>query len=101
MVHGTRLAMRQPATHHRSAEMLADRLMAEADAEQRLAQIGAGGDGIEADPGLVGRAGAGRDQKGLGIAGDGVARGERVVAHHLHIGAQLHQIMDQVQVKLS
>ena len=48
-----------------AAEILPDRLMAEADAEQGPAGIGGGGDEIERDAGLVRRAGAGRDQERL------------------------------------
>jgi len=90
------LAMHQPAAHHLPAEMLANRLMTEADAEQGLLQIGAGGDEIEADPGLVRRARAGGDQEGLGVARDRVACGERVVTDDLNLGAQLHEVVDEV-----
>src|SRR3546814_11726020 len=68
------------AALHRAAEMLADRLMAEADAEQRPIGIGAGGDAVEADPRLIGGAGAGRDEDGVGAGRQRLGRGTRVVA---------------------
>ena len=37
------LAVHQPAAHHFAAEVLADRLVAEAHAQKRLSGIGAGG----------------------------------------------------------
>ena len=50
-----------------AAERLADRLVAEADAEDRdLAR--SGGDQVEADAGLVRRAGAGRQHDRLRLA---------------------------------
>lgn len=54
-----RLAVHQPATFDLAAEMLPDRLMAEADAKQRPAGIRAGGDEVEADARFGRRAGAG------------------------------------------
>ena len=39
--------MHQPAAYDLSPEMLADRLMAEADAEQRALRLGTGGDEVE------------------------------------------------------
>ena len=60
--------MHQPAAHNLSAEVLADGLMTQTNSEQRLARIGAGGDQIEADPGLIGRAWTGRDQEALRAA---------------------------------
>jgi len=86
----------QPAAHDLAAEVLADRLVAEAHAEQRAFLGGAGGDQVEADTRLVRRAGAGRDQEALRTAGEGFGRGQRIVAHHFHLGAQFHDVMDQV-----
>ena len=88
--------MHQPAAHHSPAKMLADRLMPQAHAEQWLGGVGTGGDQIEADPGLVRGARAGRNQKTLRAAGQRLCSGQRIVAHHLDPGAQLHQIVDQV-----
>ena len=55
--------------HHRAAIGLADRLVAEADAEDRHASGGLL-DQVEADPGLVRRAGAGRQHDRLRLAGE-------------------------------
>ena len=60
---------RRGRAHHLAAEGIADRLMAEADAEDRdLA--GSRGDEIEADAGLFGRARAGGEHNGVGIGGN-------------------------------
>src|SRR3546814_14962599 len=85
------------AALHRAAEMLADRLMAEADAEQRPIGIGAGGDDVEADPRLIGGAGAGRDEDGVGAGRQRLGRGQRVVALDAHLRPQLDPIMDEVE----
>jgi hypothetical protein len=82
--------------HHAAAEMLADRLVPEADAEQRAPLRRAGGDQIERDAGLVRRAGAGRDQERLRARGQRLGHGDRVVAHDLDRHAQLLEIMDEV-----
>ncbi len=79
-----------------AAEMLPDRLMAEADAEQRPPCRRAGRDQIERDAGLVGRARPGRDQDRLRSARQRLGRAQRVVALHPDFGADLAQIMDQV-----
>ena len=60
MTDGRRLAVHQAAAHDLAAEMLADRLMAKADAEQRRTGVGAGGDEVEADPCFIGGARTGR-----------------------------------------
>ena len=59
MADGAGLAMHQAAAHHLATEILADGLMAEANAEQRLFRLRTGSDHIEADTGFVGRARAG------------------------------------------
>src|SRR3546814_20784754 len=71
--------------------------MAEADAEQRPIGIGAGGDDVEADPRLIGGAGAGRDEDGVGAGRQRLGRGQRVVALDAHLRPQLDQIMDEVE----
>src|SRR5690606_6991952 len=68
MIDGAGLAVHQSAAGHAAAEVLAYRLMAEADAKQRPLRFGTSGDEIKADAGLVGRARARRDQKALGAA---------------------------------
>ena len=80
-----------------AAEMLADRLMAEADAEQRASGFGAGGDEIEADSGLVRRARAGRDQHRIGAGRERFCGGQRIVALDAHFGPQLDQIVNEVE----
>ena len=59
--------------------------------------VGAGGDQIEADPRLVGRARAGRDEEASRAACQRLPGGQRIVARDLNLGAQLHQVMDQVE----
>ena len=99
MRHLRSLPVHQPAAHHIPAEMLPDRLMAKADAKQRLARFGTGRDEIKADTRLVGRAGAGRDEEGLRARGDRLPRRNRIVAHDLNLGPQLHQVVDKVPGK--
>ena len=89
--------MHQPAALDGAAEMLADCLMAETYAHQRLARIGAGRDQIEADARLVGRAGAGRNEEACCIGAQRLGGGHRVIALHAHLGPQLHQVMDEVE----
>ena len=60
---------RHRRAHHLAAEDLADGLMTEADAEGRDGRRRLG-DEIEADAGVVRRAGAGREHDGVGIGGD-------------------------------
>src|SRR3546814_11223783 len=62
----------------------ADRLMAEADAEDRHA-AGSGGDQRQADAGAVGIAGSGRDDDALRPQGQGLGRGDFVVAAPLDL----------------
>src|SRR3546814_18459440 len=71
--------------------------MAEAGAEQRAPRVGAGGDEVEADARVIGRAGAGRDEDRVGAGAKGLCRGERVVAFDAHLGAQLDQIVNEVE----
>src|SRR6516164_1098610 len=83
-------------SHHLAAEGLADRLMAEADAEDRnfLRRLR---DQIEADAGLLGRARPGRQHDGVRVGSDhGFAR-HFVVATDLDFGAQLTEIVHQVE----
>ena len=78
-----------------AAEGLADRLVAEAHAQDR--QIGRGGrDQLQADAGLIRRAGTGREQHRFGLEGEGLGGGERIVADHARLGPQLVQIVDEV-----
>src|SRR3546814_5368856 len=85
MADGRGLAVHQPAAHDLAAEMLADRLMAEAHAEQRLARIGARRDQIERDSRVVGGAGAGLNHEGMRAGRACFGGGERVVALAAHL----------------
>ncbi len=62
---------RRGRADHLAAECLADRLMAEADAEDRDFARG-GGDQVQADAGLVRRAWAGRQHDRFRLAREGV-----------------------------
>src|SRR5690606_34670942 len=97
VIHRRGLAMHQPAARHAAAEMLADRLVPQADPEQGLAGIGAGGDEVEADPRLVGRAGPRRDQEALRAARQRLPRRDCVIAYDIDLSTQFHQVMDQVE----
>ena len=79
-----------------AAECLADRLMAEADAEDRDSPRG-GGDEVQADAGLVRSAGTGGEHDRFRLAREGVAYGELVVAHDLAPGANVAQEVDEVE----
>ena len=54
-------------------------------------------DQIEADAGLLGRAGAGRQHDGVGVGGDHGAARHLVVAMHLDLRPQLTEIVHQVE----
>ncbi len=70
-----------------ATEDFADGLMAETDAEDR--DIGTGfADEIEADTGLMRRAGAGRNHDGVRPRGNDLRDAHLVVAMHVHLGAQ-------------
>ena len=79
-----------------AAECLADRLMAEADAEDRDFPRG-GGDEVQADAGLVRSAWAGGEHDRFRLAREGVGYGELVVAHDLAPGANVAQEVEQVE----
>src|SRR5438132_13440824 len=84
-VHDPRRA-NDPAT-----ERLSDRLMAEANAEDRNL-TGETLDERHADPSLRGRARPGGDDDRLGRPGCDLLPRERIVAIHLHVPAQLPQV---------
>ncbi len=66
---GAELAVHDLAgADHLAAEGLADRLVAEADAEERRAGLGGGGDQREADAGLVGVQGPGESRIAEGLS---------------------------------
>jgi hypothetical protein len=80
---------------HLAAEGLAHGLMAQADAEDRHVQRRAV-ENVEADARLVGRAGTGRQQDGLGLQRPGLGGRQVVVAHDLRLRAQLREVVDEV-----
>jgi hypothetical protein len=96
MAHGGRLPVHQPAAYHFASEMLADALMAKADAEQGLSSIRARRNEFKRNPRLRGSARPRRNQKRLRTSRQRLPRRNRVIADNFHLGPQLHQIMDEV-----
>src|SRR5258708_22450011 len=95
MADAAHLAMhRHRRAHDAAAQRLADRLVAEADAEDRHA-AGAPHQ-LEADARMVGGARPPRDDDGLPPERARCFGAERVVALYHHLGAQLAQVMPQV-----
>src|SRR3546814_3977777 len=54
MAYGRGLSMHQPPAHDFPAEMLSNRLMAQANAQQRLSRVSASGDKVKRNPRFVG-----------------------------------------------
>src|SRR3546814_14566260 len=54
MAYGRGLSMHQPPAHDFPAEMLSNRLMAQANAQQRLSNVSASGDKVKRNPRFVG-----------------------------------------------
>src|SRR5262249_60367592 len=79
----------------RRAEGLADRLVAEADAEHRDA-AGEAADGLDRDARLVGRLRPRRDHEVGGLEGLDSVEVDLVVAPHLHLGPELAQVLHEV-----
>ena len=79
-----------------AAEHLADRLVAEADAEQRHLFLGGGADQVHADAGLVRRAGAGREHDAGGLQRQRLVDRDLVVAMHDAARAEIAQEVDEV-----
>src|SRR5258705_5148053 len=79
----------------RGAGRLADRLVAEADAEDRRRRAEATDD-LERHARLIGIARTRRDHDALGSLGDDGVTAERVVAHDLERRAQLTEVLDEV-----
>src|SRR5580704_10369392 len=82
--------------HHLAAEHLADRLMAEADAEQRHLRLGRGPDEIHADAGFVGRARTRRQHDAGGPERHRLVDRDLVVAMHDTSRTQVAQEVDEV-----
>ena len=69
--------------------------MAEADAEDRQV-FGRLLDQPHTDAGLVGRAGAGRQENAVRTGGEGFLDRHFIIADHARFRAQLFQIMDEI-----
>src|SRR3954451_6117571 len=98
MADGGGLAVHQPRRPvDGGAERHAERLVAEADAQQRDA--GPCPEELQADPGVLGAAGAGREDDPLGPAGQQRLDALGVVAHHHDLrarpGEHLHQVVGE------
>ena len=79
-----------------AAERLANRLVPEADAEQRDLACGRCNQ-IQADAGFRGRAGARRQHDRFGLHCDRIGDGQLVVAPHLALGADVAQKVKEVE----
>ena len=84
--------------HDVAAEVVADGLVAEADAEDGFL-TGEGLDHVERHARLGGRAGAGRDEHAVGVKGERLGRRDLVVAEDALLHAQLAEVLDQVEGK--
>ncbi|MNU86539.1 hypothetical protein D3C71_763030 [compost metagenome] len=82
-------------TDDRTAVDLADTLVAQAHAEDRRGRPKAL-DQLQRHARFVGRARAGRDHDALGGERGDLIDAQRVVAHHLHFGAQRLQVLHEV-----
>src|SRR6202035_4682725 len=82
--------------HHLATKSVADRLVAEADAEDRDFRRSLR-DQAEADAGLLVRAAARREHDGVGIGGDDGSARHLVVAMHLDLRPQFTEIVHQVE----
>ena len=81
--------------HDLAAQRRADRLVAQADAEQRQL-AGEVADGLDADARLGRRAGAGRQHQMVGPqVGDALHR-DLVIAEHAHVLAEFTEVLHQV-----
>src|ERR1700722_684352 len=85
---------RRFGAHHLAAESLADRLVAETDAED--GHMPGLGYQLQADAGMVGIARSGRDDDALRLQRQGRFDGERVVPFDRYLGAELAQVVPQV-----
>src|SRR6266513_2943074 len=81
--------------HHPAAERLPDRLVPEADPEDRHAP-GHAPDQLQGDPGLARRAGAGGDHEVRGRKPLDLPNRDFIVPQHPDLGSQLAQVLDQV-----
>src|SRR5215472_12087174 len=97
MPDGRELAVnRGRRAYHLAAESIADCLMAKADPKDRNAP-GCFANKVEANPGFFGRAGAGGENDRVRIGRHDGADRHLVVAVHAHSGAQVAEIVDQIE----
>ena len=75
---------------------LREGLVPQADAERRDAGLGEGADRLHGDPGLVRRAGPGRDDDAVPAAVEEILDARAVVAHDVQVGPELAQHLDEV-----
>ncbi len=83
------------AAHDPAAKGLADRLVAEADSQDRQV-LGSLADQLEADAGARRVAGARRKDDRVGAEAERLLGRHLVVAHDARLGAELAQVMHQV-----
>ena len=91
-----RFAVHGRVQHHAAPERLRERLVAEAHAERGDARLGQPAHRLQRDPRLVGGARPGRDHAALVPAGEQLIDGRAVVAHRVHVGAQLAEVLHEV-----
>ena len=87
----------QSATHHATAEVLADGLMPETYAEQGPRRLCTCGDQLEANACFIGGAGAGRDEIAAMVPVQRLLCSDGVIADDFDFRAQFHQVMDEVE----
>src|SRR5581483_9401299 len=90
------LAVDGLAADRAPAERLDQGLVAEADAECRHAGLREGARGLDRDAGLGRRGRAGREHQALRATRHELAHRGLVVSHHLDLGAELAQVLDEV-----
>ena len=84
--------------HDVAAEIMADRLMSKAYAEDGFF-TGERRDHVERHAGFFGRTGAGRDEHAVGIEREGLGGRDLVVAKDALLHAQLTEVLDKVEGK--
>src|SRR4029077_8763129 len=84
------------AADHLAAERLNQRLMAEADPEDRNARLGEGADRLDRDPCLLGSPRPGRDPQPVRLEIEQLRDRGLVVADHADLRAELTEVLDEV-----
>src|SRR4051812_27263712 len=91
------LAVHGLAAHHTAPERVRERLQAHADAEHRDARLGRARDQLDRHAGVVRRLpGPGRDDHAVRPPRHELIGAGGVVAHHLQLGPELAQVLDEV-----